>query len=402
MLRVELSNIKPGMRLAMRVEHPQLRGHVLLKAGYEIDPESTQRLHEFGIRYIWVRYPSLDFLAQFVSQEVLTSQHEVVNEICGAFEMAQRGATARLRFDHYVRSVGALVTKLIENPQAALFMGDIMHSDCNDLKRHSSAVTYLSLLMGMKLEGYIVRQRRHINPGQAKEVTNLGVGAMLHDIGVTELEEDVRQRFYTTGNDTDPAWREHPSLGYETVRGKIEPSAAIVVLNHHQRCDGSGYAGKDRPVLDGLRIHVFARIAAVADTFDQLCHPSQGPPKPAIWALSNLLRAESLPLYDHQALRALLAVAPPYPPGSMVRLSDNQWAVCVDHNVDAPCRPTVQIIPDPSTLSPDDIPTGPTIDLSELPADQLGIVEADGVDVRAWNFTVPEVIRAGLHQAILV
>jgi HD-GYP domain-containing protein (c-di-GMP phosphodiesterase class II) len=260
-------------------------------------------------------------------------------------------------------------------------------------------VTYLSLLMGLKLEGYLVRERRHVNPARAKEVTNLGLGAMLHDIGVTALEPEVRQSYEQTGDETDPAWREHTAIGYRMVRGRMDPSAATVVLNHHQRYDGSGYTGADFPVLAEHSIHVFARIVAVADQFDRFRNPVGLPDQPTVWVLGAMTSEPLREQFDPQVLQALLTVVPPYPPGSIVRLSDGRHAVCIDHNPTEPCRPVVQIIPDPKDLDVDDLPVGPIINLSEQPK-RLCVVEHEGYDVREMNFDPPAPLASSVKQLV--
>jgi len=45
-------------------------------------------------------------------------------------------------------------------------------------------------------------------------------------------------------------------------------AAAVVALQHHERWDGSGYPQG----LSGENIHIYGRIAAIADVFDALSH----------------------------------------------------------------------------------------------------------------------------------
>ncbi len=271
-------------------------------------------------------------------------------------------------------------------------MGDL--TDCDDhLRRHSTAVMYLSVLMGMKLCDYLAKQRRHIDPARAREVTNLGIGAMLHDVGIPQLDQSVRDCYDVIGDENDPAWQEHPSLGYDMVRGEIEPSAATVVLHHHQRRDGSGYAGARWPAINGKRIHVFAQIAALADQFDRMCHPVNRPQQPAVCVLRTLLEEAIGETFEPQVLQALCLVTPPYPPGSVVRLTDDQWAVVVRHNGADPCHPIVQIVPGPpESFGADDVAPGPELDLSRT-AGELHVAEHDGWDVTKLNFEPPPLLQ---------
>ena len=386
MLRIEVVRARAGMRLALPVCNPRSPSHTLLKMGYELTDSVVERLKEYGVRSVWVRYPSLAYLERYVSQESVQLQNQVVGQIAHTFQSLQGKANAKLPYDQYTQALQEMVEHLASHPQSAVFLGD-MAAYGDGMLRHSATVTYLTLLMGMKLEGYLVKERKHVNPARAKEVTNLGLGAMLHDVGVMQLPPDVRQRYDQEGDEGDAQWQDHPALGFQLVRGHVDPSAATVVLNHHQRYDGSGYAGMNFPVLEEKRIHVFARLAAVADQFDRLANPVNLPSQPTVWVLHALTSQPLCQQFDPEALRALLTVVPPYPPGSMVRLTDGRFAVCVDHHPEDPCRPTVQIIPEP-TADLDDLPAGPSVDLSESPV-QLAVAEHEGRDVRELNFATP-------------
>ncbi|HCT44936.1 MAG TPA: hypothetical protein DF699_06965, partial [Phycisphaerales bacterium] len=160
----------------------------------------------------------------------------------------------------------------MEDPDAALFIGEIADTGSPAI-RHGANVGYLAMLMGLRLDFYLLRERSRLTPRLAKDVTSLGVAAMLHDIGMTRLKASVLKRWADEHDHTDPAWREHVDLGYEMVRGHVEPSAAAAVLHHHQRYDGSGFPVRKRngkvAGLDGSSIHIFARILIVADLYDR-------------------------------------------------------------------------------------------------------------------------------------
>lgn len=407
MLRIELAQLKPGMKLALPVRHPRFLNQTLLKYGFELEPQIIERLRQLGIHSVWVQYPALDFLAKLQPTGLLNAQGKVVEQVAQVFETVQPEAIARLPFHDYVTTLSEMVHQLIANPAAAVFMGDLAEYSEDDMLRHASTVTYLSLLMGLKLETYVIRQRRHIvDATRAKEIVSMGLGAMLHDVGVTQLAEDVRKRYRETGNDSDAQWREHPSVGYEMVRGRVDPSAATVVLNHHQRYDGSGYAGHSVPVLEGPRIHIFARIVALADVFDRLHRPVGKPPAPTVAVLRALLTPALFRQFDPEVIRALLTVVPPYAPGTIVKLTTGEDAVVIDHDPADPCRPTVQLIPDLDRFhalatrvsangvigSADNDATGRTIELSKQ-IKSLAIARAGGHDVAKYNFPAPDLMH---------
>lgn len=393
MLRVDIASAKPGMTLAVPVTHARYPTRVLLRAGFVLNEAAIARLAELNHRTIWVAYPSLTAIMSFVNTDAMRTQAHLSEQITETFEKVQRNSSAKLPYAEYCRSVAKLIDDLVSHPKAAIFLDELSSSGHDDIMRHSSTVTYLSVLMGLKLEGYLVRQRKHVDPARAKEVTNLGIGAMLHDVGVMKLDRAVYERYMKTGDESDPEWRKHTVIGYDMVKGHVEPTAANTVLNHHQRMDGSGYGGRDGEALEGARIHVFSRIVGLAEQFDRLRCPPNLPPQPTVWALGALLSENMLAKFDPQVLAALFSVAPPYPPGSMVTLSNKQRAVVIDHHVADPCRPIVQLLEGNNDLDGSDLPLSAPIDLTCEP--DLRIIEAEGHDVSELNFPPPAFL---VHQ----
>ena len=392
MLRVDLMQARPGMRLALPVQNPKAVHRMLLKAGYELTDAAIQRVRELGIRSLWVAYPSLAGVEKYISLESLKVQQEVVAKIADTFDSAQCQTNAKLDYGAYCDSLRGMIDHIATNPATSVFLGEISETD-NYLMRHAATVTYLSVLLGMKLESYMVKERKHINPAKAKEIVNLGVGAMLHDYGLTKLDPEVLERFEMDGDESDPAYREHPALGFRAVRGQLDPTAATVLLHHHQRFDGSGYAGKEFPAKAGHGIHVYARVVAVADEFDRLRRPMNLPQQPTVAVLSAMLGETMRRRFDPEVLRVLTEVVPPYAPGTQLRLSDGRSAVCVDHNLADPCRPTVQTIPDLSTINQaaDEVSDGETVVLAEMPP-SLYVAECEGQAVGEFNFG-PQVVQ---------
>jgi len=391
MLRVPITYAKPGMMLAMPIRHPQRPEHLLLQAGYELDQAAIGRLRELRLREVWIRYPNLEFIGKYINPHILEEQAKVGKAIGGALESVMRDATAKLPYPAFKSTIRDFIDKLLDDPQAAIFIEEISETD-EPLLRHSCSVCFLSLLMGLKLEGYLVQQRRRLAAHRAKDVVNLGVGAMLHDVGMMRIDPKARQRWLESHDETDPAWREHVIVGYQLVQGHIEPSAAAAVLHHHQRYDGSGFPVRreDDGVLRGLvgeRIHIFPRIVATADLFDRMRHPpDRSTPTPVVRALRRMQSPEIASRMDPMTYKALIAVTPPYPPGSLVTLSNGVRGVVIEWHPSDPCRPVVQALGD---ISEDHAKKGaaPDAERFDLRRDRkLHVVEAEGERVLEDNF----------------
>lgn len=399
MLRLPVDQAVPGMRLALPVLHPDKPEHTLLKPGAALDQPAIDRMREMRVKRIWIQYPPTDFLLQYASPKIIAEHGHMACRLSECFDTVASQAHAELEFGQYVDAVRSFAQAILDEPSAAVFLGDVLdHS--SPIVAHSTNVCYLSLLMALKLDGYLISERPWAGPKRAQNVESLGVGAMLHDVGMLRLSEDVVEQFERTQDESDVRWQRHCALGFDAVRGKVPPTAASAVLHHHQRMDGSGFPKRPRAMgppraLAGSEIHIFARIIAMADVFDRVRNPpcsvrhgsvAHCPPKaPTVRALKRVLELTRAGKLDAVVCKALMAVVPAFAPGSMVELNDGQSCVVTGWDPLQPCRPTVHVIPDPKDYlrvrEPHEDPPelGPPIDLRRRR--DLAVTTAEGQNV---------------------
>lgn len=408
MLRVSMHEAAEGMRLAMPIYHPQRGGPVLLKADVTLDRRLIHRLREINLREIWIHYPGMSFLGRYASPAIMQARAELSHQVLSALDTVAANATAKLDYSAYKRAVVSLIEQLLHAPTAAYYLEELATADTPQ-GRHANSVCFLSVLMGLKLGDYLIAERPRLHPAHARDVTSLGVGAMLHDVGMLRLPPETLRRWNREHDQSDPHWQRHVKLGFDMIREGVDPSAAAVVLHHHQAHDGSGFPrrkqlGGGAVPLQGKEIHAFARIVAVADTFDRLRDSGDAPGadsvpqtrRPTVAALREMVLGESGQRFDPMVIRALVACVPAYTPGSVVTLSSGVRAVVCNWRHDDPCRPRVLPIENldnaigAGTSGPavmDDDEPRDVIDLAATP--DLHIVHAEGFDVSKDNFLLP-------------
>ncbi|MDR2934524.1 MAG: HD domain-containing protein [Candidatus Adiutrix sp.] len=102
----------------------------------------------------------------------------------------------------------------------------------------------------------------------------LRLAAMLHDIGKVGISDLILKKKGRLTPEEITVMRDHTRLGVSILSddpGEISALARDIVLHHHQRWDGQGYAGSgDEGRLAGEAIPLEARITAIADVFDAL------------------------------------------------------------------------------------------------------------------------------------
>jgi len=390
------------MVLALPVFHPGSGDRVLLKPSYRLDDSIIGRLQKMKIDQVWIRYPRLDAVSKYINADLVGQKAQMAAKLRQTFEGLQAEANAAVPVGMYISSLGAVINELLENPAAVIFIDEAGEA-YPDTINHCLRVAYLSVLIGMKLDAYLVRERWRLNPKRAKQVGNLGLGAALHDVGLLRLPKQVAEKHADPDDLDDPQWQKHAQLGYEMLGRRVDPSARAIVLHHHQHFDGSGFppapaeiqAGQDsegegagRTGQRGHRIHVYARIVCVANVYDRLRTAGGADRLPAVEAIRRMLEPPYVHWFDPVVLDAFLKVTPPYPPGLIVKLNDGREVVAIEHHPDDPCRPTVQVL-DPSVMASPNAEAGgegelELIDLRETP--HLHVAEAEGRDVAEMNF----------------
>ncbi len=101
----------------------------------------------------------------------------------------------------------------------------------------------------------------------AKELDEMSLFAMLHDIGKVGINDAILRK---PGPLTEAEWlemRKHPEIGFRIAQNNVDLAPiSEYILSHHERWDGKGYPRG----LVGEEIPVLARILAVVDAFDAM------------------------------------------------------------------------------------------------------------------------------------
>ncbi len=98
-------------------------------------------------------------------------------------------------------------------------------------------------------------------------IRHIEQGALLHDIGKIGIPDALLRKPDRLNEAEWVLMRKHPEIGFRILSGvKFLEGAALIVLHHQERYDGTGYPCG----LRGTEISMGARIFAVADTLDSM------------------------------------------------------------------------------------------------------------------------------------
>lgn len=120
---------------------------------------------------------------------------------------------------------------------------------------HSDRVSEFAVLIGKYL-------------GLSEEdLKTLKIGGLFHDIGKIGVPDSILLKTEKLTDDEYSEIKNHPTIGAHILStATIFQDLIPIVKHHHERYDGNGYPGR----LKGEDIPYFARIAAIADTFDAM------------------------------------------------------------------------------------------------------------------------------------
>lgn len=327
-----IKQCRPGMKLAKKIFSED--GIVLLGENIELTDRLISRLAANEIQYVYIQDPRTDDINHkpLISEETF---RVAVKEIRKNFEtmivpVQSNKPFARPFIAKPLKDMmGLIIDDLSDNKDAMIMlmnMGIVDHY----LYQHSLNVCVYSTLLGMS-HGY-----------SREEVINLGLGALLHDIGKTQISVDVLKKPDSLTKDEYEEMKLHTTKGFELL--KDEPNLSLTIAHcafqHHERLDGSGYPRG----LAGKEINEYAKWIGIVDSYDAMTtsrvYSSPMLPHDAM----ERLYAGSGTLYEQWMLAHFRDKVIIYPVGITVKLSTGDIGVVVDYNASYPHRPIVRVI----------------------------------------------------------
>jgi putative nucleotidyltransferase with HDIG domain len=172
------------------------------------------------------------------------------------------------------------------------------------------------------------------------DMAELGTGALLHDMGKLDLPDRVRLPHDDFTHAETSLYRDHVVHGITQGRRLgLAPGALLVVAQHHELADGSGFPKG----ATAERMTVAARIVSLVNYYDNLCNAANvGKSLTPHEALSRMF-AQSRAKFDPAVLNGFIRMMGIYPPGSLVQLSDDRYAMVTSVNSARPLKPHVKV-----------------------------------------------------------
>lgn len=224
--------------------------------------------------------------------------------------------------------IGDMVDAFLTSPEATLHvMGDKAGGE--EVYFHSLNVAILSMMLAKDLDF------------SAKEAKEMGVGAMLHDIGLTEIPDRVAKKNPADFTNAERNLRaSHVELGVGMgQRLGMSAEALTLIAQHHEMADGSGYPKG----LKEADMTPAARVVSMVNFYDNLCNPVDIHKAMTPHEALSFMFAQRRSKFETKALQLMIRSLGVYPPGSVVQLSNQTLAAVTSINPKKPLRPWVML-----------------------------------------------------------
>ncbi|RVU35612.1 HD-GYP domain-containing protein [Rheinheimera riviphila] len=243
--------------------------------------------------------------------------------------MAKIGSRPLQAVDEATELINRIADTIINADALVLHLISQAGKDQESLYYHVLNVSVLSMMLAKNL-------------GFSDEKIKLaGLGALFHDMGKLKIPTQILRKTEPLTAPEANLLKLHTKYGVDLLRlTEAFPVAAFpVILQHHEMLDGSGYpAGLKSDQIDEL-----AKVVAVVNEFDNLCHPAD-PTKARSphHAMSFLFKSMKGKLGAAQ-MGQLIKMMGVYPPGTVVMLTDQRVALVMSVNSDKLLYPNVLV-----------------------------------------------------------
>ena len=235
---------------------------------------------------------------------------EWVHHLNGLFE--QTRLTGLVPYEAASQFADEVISDILDRQAACYAVLGLRQTDPS-LHEHGLTVCTLSVILGLAM-----------NYPRAL-LQQLGVGGLLHDIGLTRLPRNIVKRLNTMQPAQQALYDSHPSQGSTILEksGSIDQAILAIVKGHHNLAKQTGKAGGRSGVDQGS-----TNVIGIIDQYDELVTGQTGfTPMSSNQALTQLYQRHRTDEELSQVVSYLIRAIGVYPLYSVVALNSGELAV---------------------------------------------------------------------------
>lgn len=248
------------------------RGQYVLyrEASLPFTVADRDRLLASGVFYLWIRVP--------VVEDAYPQRHLVA-----LINMPDEEVPPLAKAGLLYRSARSIVRRAIAESVSEQALTDVDHLIATTMAYMARSQNAFPALISMMLHDYSLYAHalnvavlalglgKFLGISDQRSLRNLGMGAILHDVGKIKMPEEILQKRVHLSPEEWSIVRRHPTWGIEVLSAAAElpEDVMAIVEQHHERLDGSGYPKG----LVKEELHEFSSIVALIDAYDAMTGP---------------------------------------------------------------------------------------------------------------------------------
>ncbi len=299
-----LNDVKENMILAQDIVDRY--GRTLVTAGMPLKQELINLLKKHEIFSISVRdYKTSNYeISKAYDLINMDTRLKLISNVEDAFNSTDGLVRHLTQLQNYVNDI---VSTLAKNKNVLMYLDDV-NSTSDYLFMHSVNVGLFSIIIGIAMNL------------PYDELCLLGMGGLLHDFGKTRITKYILDKQGQLTSEEFNEIKEHAALGYNILKidTYLDYRVTFMALQHHERCDGSGYPWG----ISGHQIHPLARIVAVADVYDALTTNRVYRSRLSSFEAMEIINKGNEIHFDSNVIEAFNRIAIPYQIDSNVKLTN--------------------------------------------------------------------------------
>lgn len=398
-IKLTVDRIQPGLHIRLPLkwnDHPFLLNSFKIK-----DQGQVEMIRHLGVKFVYFNPEQSDSLPLPVNQDRVERSkseasldletqklwQEKQKRIEKLSAYRRRVIQCEKEFERSLARMRSVMMKIRNRPEAAVteakqLIEDIVDklmcddnvtlhlmngkNEYEDIYFHSLNVAVIAMMIG-RAKGY-----------SAEQLKELSFAALFHDMGKVKIPTAILRKQIPLTEPEMNYLKLHTKYGLD-LANQIEDfpeTAKVVIEQHHELRDGSGYPKG----LQGDEINELAQVIIVANAFDNLCHtPIASKQKIPYTALSHLYK-NCKHLYKEENLNILIKFMGVFPPGTVVQLSNNMIGLVISVNASNLLFPNV-LVYDPL-----------------VPRTQAPILELASKDLRIVNAIHPSKLPENIKE----
>jgi len=223
------------------------------------------------------------------------------------------------------------VKQILANPEAMLMM-TMLKTQSEDLAQHSLNVSILAIAFAHSL-GFL-----------KVELEDIGMAAMLHDIGLVKVDRRLIHKSASLDVDETKQIQQHCQFGFEILSGKrgLTPSCIDVAMTHHEQPNGKGYPRG----LKSSKITKVTKIVSIIDAYDTITNYQVYAKVMSIKDAYREMMKQKGERYDLELLLRFIKWRSIYPTGTIVELASGEVGIVIGSKETNRLKPRIIMVLD--------------------------------------------------------